>query len=140
MLRAQPVQLALQLGNPSPLRSITALKALPAEMVIAKQWSKCFFCRRTVVFVRKRLALCEPDKRPSNIISYGPGPCALNTATAFHLVTECSDVTVLVENVCRPQGIRTSPAGHGQGWILILTEIFVSYLGCIVLYQVLRVS
>jgi len=67
MLWAQPVRSALQLGIPSSLRSITALKALPAEMVIAKQWSKCFFCHRTVVFVRKRLALCEPDKRPSNI-------------------------------------------------------------------------
>jgi len=45
---------------------------------------------------------------------------SLNNATALNFVTEWPDVTVLVEDVCRPQPIHTSP-GLGQGWTLSLT-------------------
>jgi len=61
---------------------------------------------------------------------------SLNNSTVFYFVAECPEVTVLVEDVCRPQSLHMS-LGLSQGWTLFRKMWFscptldvVLYLKC----------
>ena len=65
----------------------------------------------------------------SQIVYTSISPYYLNTMTVFYFVTECLDITVLVEDVCRAQAICTSP-GLSQVGLYFLNAIFTSNSRC----------